>query len=219
MPDRPILFSAPMIRALLDGRKTQTRRVIHPHEPAPLVSAGDKPASNVVFTKIPARHGGFMQGPSFKLPYAPGDRLWVRECAGWLSGHGWQYRADAKDLEEYYETGCMGRWRPSIHMPRRASRITLTVTDARVQRLQDISEADAIAEGCRPFFDHDNQAEHVGPNGTVHQMAPLRGPQDDFHRLWDSLNAARAPSDSNPWVVVLTFTVQRGNIDQEHPHA
>jgi hypothetical protein len=89
---------------------------------------------------------------------------------------------------------------PSIHMPRWASRITLTVTDVRVQRLQDISRGDAMDEGC-PL-----------PN-----MADGPDPRDWFADLWDSLNAKRAPWDSNPWVAAYTFTVEQRNIDQQEP--
>lgn len=195
MIDRPILFSGPMVRALLNGRKTQTRRVLR------------------------------TTGGTFKSPnYRRGDRLWVRET--WAVGNIYDGMAP-RDINPGGKPGWCGirfaatqdrigiKDRPSIFMPRWASRLTLTVTNVRVQRLQDISEDDAIAEGCRPYFDHDNPSEHAGPNGTVHLMAPLRGPVDDFHRLWDSLNADRAPWASNPWVCAVSFTVHPFNIDQE----
>ena len=209
MTDRPILFSGPMVRALLDGRKTQTRRVI---------------------TKKAAHNALAIFGADFLLlpgnvdliGYARGDRLWVREkhaicqdCGNYdpcedANSAGINDRRCCRSCDEMLPK----RLRPSIFMPRWASRLTLTVTEVRVQRLQDISEDDAIAEGCRPYFDHDNPSELAGPNGTVHQMAPLRGPLDDFHRLWDSLNADRAPWDSNPWVCAVSFTLHQGNIDQ-----
>lgn len=222
MTDRPILFSGPMIRALLGRRKTQTRRVLKP-QPEPRDFRNTSPEAAKWFHD-PVRGGmwiadGVAVGP-FKSP-APGDRLWVREA--WtnladdplsdlaMSGRtGIAYYADDAD-----ECCIPPRWRPSIHMPRRASRLTLIVTDVRVQRLQEISELDAVAEGCRPFFDHGNPREYVGPNGTVHQMAPLLGPLDDFRRLWNSLNAERGYGwEVNPWVCALTFTVHRTNIDE-----
>lgn len=224
MTDRPILFSGPMICALLEGRKTQTRRVLQ--VPAPFDTSDD------ISVEIAT---GFIE-PQFRR----GDQLWVKE--------GWNAFAFSEDGEEAWPTKTIPtademaeirkaayrvdvqavyreshrarqwfadqKWRPSIHMPRWASRLTLTVTDVRVQRLQDISEADAIAEGCRPYFDHDNPSEYAGPNGTVHQMAPLRGPLDDFHRLWESLNARRAPWASNPWVCAVSFAVHKCNIDR-----
>jgi hypothetical protein len=261
LADRPILFSGPMIRALLDGRKTQTRRVVKdvpdtpapdchplhtPKHPAPYLDAycGERKTTanprgmgrNWHWWQVDDRPGHV----AFRLPYAPGDRLWVKER--------WNAFAFSEDGEEAWPTKTIPtgeemaeirdeacrvdvravyresdrarqwfghqKWRPSIHMPRWASRLTLTVTEVRVQRLQEISEDDAIAEGCRPFFDHDNPTERAAPNGTVRKMAPLRGPADDFHRLWDSLNADRAPWDSNPWVVAVSFTVHKGNIDQ-----
>jgi hypothetical protein len=226
MTDHPILFSGPMVRALLDGRKTQTRRVI---------------------TKQAALDAVAVFGPEFLtlpgnrdlLPIRAviGDRLWVRET--WQA-HSWatdcvtiRYRAEEKtkgftaqieqipypdgDKNAFKFVACKGpnHWRPGIHMFRWASRLTLTVTDVRVQRLQQISEKDAIAEGCSPFFDEDNPEIMKGPNGTEHRMAPLKGPRDAFRNLWDSLNADRGFGwADNPWVAAFTFTVHPQNIDQ-----
>jgi len=170
---RPILFSSPMVRAILDGSKTQTRRSF---------------AGTLGVTPCP--YG------------VPGDRLWVRET--FVQGHPsdagevrydlplrYWYRADG-DLDMWAgEDGHAGDvpWRPSIHMPRAASRITLEITDVRVERLQAISEEDALAEGV-PFVQND----------------PFeRTARREFQDLWDSLNAKRAPWASNPWVWCLTF--------------
>jgi len=171
--DRPIIFSAPMIRALLDGRKTQTRRVLKPH------------------------------GDTFSAPsYRRGDRLYVREAAH-IDGTSVNYRADHPG-----DSAGLG-WRPSIHMPRWASRLTLTVTDVRVQQLQEISADDAVAEGCHfkrwitgeyPFFDQGVEADN-------RQLVRM------YRDLWNSLHGTGA-WDANPWVVAISFTVQRGNIDQ-----
>jgi len=99
MADRPIIFSGPMVQALLAGRKSQTRRVLKP-QPVPCLSWSDPPAGTYPSDKGWSR-----------IPYAPGDRLWVREAACWVSGWGWRYRADNDDLTEKREAGEGGRWR------------------------------------------------------------------------------------------------------------
>ena len=194
MTDRPILFSTPMIRALLDGRKTQTRRIINPQPTASgSVYVGDQ---QITMAEWQARHEG-------RLKINVGDRLWVREA--WNSVIGYEnlpprdipantpvhYKADGEP-----EYGWVwGRYRHSQFMPRWASRITLTVTDVRVERLQDISRGDAMAEGC-PF-----------PN-----MAKGDNPSDWYAALWDTINGPGA-WEANPWVVAYTFTVEHRNID------
>lgn len=224
MTDRPILFSAPMVRALLDGRKTQTRRVLKPSRGAQadwLTMDVLHQAPSCYLAEVDGRLGVQMQHPRagqcidgididpmspltwVRLPYAPGDRLWVREA--WAKVGDEQddihacpdmripayYRADMVDPERQ-------RWRPSIHMPRWASRLTLTVTDVRVQRLQDITLGDICAEGLAR---------------SIYDFRPVQRGFDAWQALWDSLNAARAPWAANPWVCALTFTVQRGKID------
>lgn len=198
MADLPIIFSGPMVRALLDERKTQTRRS-HPPEPrfAPdgctQPDLGGRPCWWDYWASDRA------ETHRFKLPYAVGDRLYVREAVTWVSAWGWRYRADNDDLTEKRATGEVYKLTPSIHMPRAASRLTLTVTDVRVQRLQDISEADAVAEGCRGYISPD------GEDGV--------SPQEEYRALWNSLNGPGA-WEANPWVAAYTFTVARGNIDQ-----
>ena len=163
--ERPILFSAPMVRAILEGRKTQTRRVVKPqphHGPVgEMVCLGGADW---------AMDDGDLSG-QFRCPYGvPGDRLWVREA--WApnegSAGGYIYRADVgegssgfyqADLKIGEWTHIAPRWRSSIHMPRWASRITLRITDVRVERLQDISEADAIAEGLYKSFPDEDDRE------------------------------------------------------------
>lgn len=172
MTERPIIFSGDMVRAILDGRKTQTRRVMKP-QPSPAdVFVGDH---------------GLGMGPQFRCSYGQsGDRLWVREtwaceCCGrtleYRAVHGrcegLSYRADGG-------TGGSSGWRSPIHMPRWASRLTLDITEVRVQRVQEISEEDAVAEGVDIWA--------------------------DFRPLWDSINAKRGFGwDVNPWVWALTF--------------
>jgi hypothetical protein len=191
MTDRPIIFSAPMIRALLAGRKTQTRRILkpQPYSSESVVSVDPDQCCWMSCEPSPITGGVRQMDPWRPLPYTPGDRLYVREAAH-IDGTFVNYRADHSGDP----TG-LG-WRPSIHMPRWASRLTLIVTDVRVQRLNDIIRGDAMAEGC-PFA---NMAD--GPD-----------PRDWYADLWNSLHGAGA-WDANPWVVAISFTVQRGNIDQ-----
>lgn len=187
MSDKPILFSAPMIRALLDGRKTQTRRALKP--PYGTLEFQPDGTWKPICTK-----------------FFPGDRLWVREqCATWEGrANDVVYRATEPDqgwadLVHDQKHGAPWKRRTSIHMPRWASRLTLIVTDVRVQRLQDISDADALAEGCRGY---------VSPCGDYGET-----PREEFHGLWNSIHGPDA-WDANPWVVALTFDVHRSNIDQ-----
>lgn len=216
MADLPIIFSAPMVRALLDGRKTQTRR---------LVEVNWKDGANQNFTgwrpeRVGQRHlqliGGIGVGANIKTSYATGDRLYVREAfaTGYdIDDNGellmgekrtW-YRATDAGLTWYdpdtESTLDNPPWKPSIHMPRWASRITLTVTDVRVQRLQDISESDAQAEGA-PAIGADEAPDE---DERSHRWG--------FVNLWNSLHGPGA-WEANPWVAAYTFTVARGNIDQ-----
>lgn len=201
MKDHPILFSAPMIRAILDGRKTQTRRVLDAwcDEPPAFVEDG-------VVTAFDENY----QPYRWPKTSAIGDRLWVREAwaplsalthndpgAQALADRGF-YRADNGTVD-----GEISRWRPSIHMPRWASRITQIVTDVRVQRLQDISEEDAIAEGCVP------EDSSLNPN----DIGPAR---QIFRTLWDHINGQKkqASWEGNPWVAAYTFTPIFQNIDK-----
>ena len=202
--ERPILFSAPMVRAILAGTKTQTRRVVKP-QPRRVdcgVPFGDAPAW------ARAEPGSMVM----RCPYGqPGDRLWARETWARDDEDGvLMYRADVgRDMNaNAWEQGRLEgapryRWRPSIHMPRWASRITLEITGVRVERLQDISEGDAIAEGVNRFHgmlkDEDAAAfNRIGPvefNGF---------PIIRYGVLWESINGP-ASWDANPWVWVVEF--------------
>jgi hypothetical protein len=255
-----MLFSSPMVNALLDGRKTQTRRIMSPN--------------NSIFGSAPKeywRHGDFASAwPDNRYIHVPahmqecedrsvvgvncdrcvemgwdstahrlypvwevGDRLWVRES--------WQYAperycrcpqgAEPQPCDDWIEgTGCASnrssvlykagnetapRWRPSIHMPRWASRLTLTITDVRVQRLQDISEVDAIAEGTGlyvPGHGFVSDEELRADPGYSNYLAPRMG----YEAIWSEINGAGS-WDPNPWVVALTFTVDKRNIDEVQP--
>lgn len=185
MADRPIIFSGPMVRALFDG-KTQTRRLISTKGQANLFN-GEWADS---FVLDPGNAGWRAE----HVRYAPGDRLYVREAIDKVS-----IRAAVFYRAEYDAkfTGCSDGlgWRPSIHMPRWASRLTLIVTDVRVQRLQDISEVDAIREGVTLIEE------------------TCEDPREAFRDLWDSLYGPGA-WHVNPWVVAISFDVHRGNIDE-----
>jgi hypothetical protein len=199
MTDRPIIFSALMVRALLDGRKTQTRRVL-----------GKTRGRVNIFNAEIAWADSYVMDPGNAewraryTPYAPGDRLYVREAIDKASDRdGVFYRADYE--AQHGDATGLG-WRPSIHMPRWASRLTLTVTEVRVQRLQEISAGDSIAEGveCETCTAMGQSACHG--RGCFASI-------DAYRTLWNSLHGPDA-WDANPWVVALTFNVKRGNIDQ-----
>lgn len=228
MTDRPILFSAPMIRALIDGRKTKTRRAMPNQEwlqqaYAPIVSgsriynyAGEEELSRARFSR--------------------GDRLWVREAWNAFSfsqdgDEAWPTKviptaeemrkiieaAYRVDIQAVYRESDRARewfsdkpWRPGIHMPRWASRLTLIVTDVRVERLQEISEEDAIAEGCAWSDCHEGYTPcpEPGDGRFYHGRWAARS----FQFLWESINGDDA-WEANPWIAAYTFTVHRANID------
>ena len=203
MSDRPILFSGPMVQALLreieepGAGKTMTRRVLKPQPPEGFRLQGIyAPGLTAVF-----ENGNVNDDITIRLP-SRGDRLWVRETFRQAYpktsySDGIVYRADAPKSLGMDEYSDRHKWRPSIFMTRRASRLTLTVTDVKVGRLRDISRGDAMSEGC-PF-----------PN-----MANGDNPRDWFAELWDSLNAKRGFGwDVNPWVTAATFKPHLRNID------
>lgn len=215
MRERPILFSDAMVRAILAGTKTQTRRVVGLPSLQPSTTPGydwtwrgQAPIRSVAQQ---ARHpNGCWQDVStaflLKLcPYGqPGDRLWVREAWSYYGGDEYLYQRDpmavgfraSDDLGGRPIPG--GRWRPSIHMPRWASRLTLEVTSVRVERLLSISEEDARAEGVQP-----HEYAYCAEDARYRMS---------FARLWDSINGERAGCawKANPWVWVVGFEVRRG---------
>ena len=208
MSDRPILFSAPMVRAILreieqpGTGKTQTRRII--------------PAGNV-YDDISSEGAEdfelrgwtvFEHGQALcaaKPKYVIGDRLWVRERTERANGEAVGYPVDGTWLPN-----TPWEWQraslPSIYMPRRLSRLTLHVTDVRVERLQDISEEDAIAEGVE--YDSDGWRDYLMPTTQCCASA-----KDSYRTLWDSINGEKHPWTSNPWIVAVTFRPILGNID------
>jgi len=203
MTDRPIIFSAPMVRALLDGRKTMTRRKVGPPWALPTQGVAE----------------------CWIAQTFPGDRLWVREAwamAGDAAGLAVREltSADGVSMNRFYRGLLRHRagsdaydestqaWRPSIHMPRWASRLTLTVTAVKIERLQDISEADAEAEGvaCPQF--RAAFAQKIGPE-SYHIPVSWRG---GFANLWSGIYGPGS-WEANPEVVAIGFTVDRRNID------
>lgn len=196
MKERPILFNAPMVRAILEGRKTQTRRIIKRPEQWQIEHDG---------------HGCFCEDINGDwhpvtdfCPYGKvGDRLWVRETHYLVHQHGnpnlgiieIDYKADL-DLTQRM---CPQKWRPSIHMPRWASRITLDITDIRVERLNEISDTDALAEGIELF--PTNQYKDYG---CKFEGVGFSDPRLSFSSLWQSINGYDSWT-RNPWVWVIEF--------------
>lgn len=203
MTDRPILFSAPMVRALLDGRKTKTRRMIK--------ARGDCCLFDGSWSDSYVLDHGNAEWRARSIRFAVGDRLWVKET--WRAHRAYdQYRPGLIGTESriWYEAdgrdNCdqHGKGRPSIFMPRWASRLTLAVTDVRVERLHKISEADAQAEGVDRLVMDDSGAFYAGfPEGTY---------RCGFAGIWTHINGAEA-WEANPWVVAVSFDVIKENID------
>ena len=206
MKEKPILFSGPMIRAILANTKTQMRRIFKPDR-----MTWD---ANGRYTTYAMRGGELsITGsgpfkPSSWLHYCPygqpgGDRLYVRET--WAAPHAYDHlppRLIPQDARIHYAAtedrgGLL--WRPSIHMPRHASRITLEVTGVRVERLQDIDLADALAEGIS-----DTGALILDSAGNEQG-----GPIAEYAVLWDQINGDGS-WESNPWVWVVEFKVIQG---------
>lgn len=273
MKERPILFSAPMVRAILEGRKTQTRRVVKLPEAPDSVEWGNPTIiESGEEAPGPERFGAWGEDWNVRCPYGgPGDRLWVRETWGYR-GCGWtnqrpaehsyriEYQADAarKDftfmgatfaeaeppgIPQQPETATLTRdatveeqmayhealnrywraWRPSIHMPRWASRITLEVTGVRVERLQDISEEDARAEGLKGITKDGKLVKYGIPDrdglpGTDNDGWEWQDwsvdPREAYRRLWNTIHAdrdkrwfTRGESEDvrSPWVWVIEF--------------
>jgi hypothetical protein len=187
MKEHPILFSGPMVQAIIEGRKTMTRRVVK------------YPTKDGEYGWHPTLGGmQYLPGGSTRpfCPYGqPGDRLWVRETFANINKPGikpeYIYRADPVEIDEYENDG--GKWKPSIHMPRQASRLTLEIVSVRVERLQDISEEYAKSEGVT----------RLRLSETLNIPRSWVGAFADF---WDSINSKRGYSwGSNPWVWVIEF--------------
>lgn len=226
MKAKPILFSGSMVRALLAGTKTQTRRIVAgyeirgPHNPYPTFdwykNSRWVAAHRGHFTKFTSTNASLL------CPYGkPGDYLWVRETWGKVASpppgridrcvrgpDGW-----GATWRECWQGNPSGyKWRPSIHMPRWASRLTLCIADVRVERLQEISEEDAIAEGieraddffgCPCWKCYGADADAVAPDDPI----------GSYESLWESIHGTNSWQE-NPWVWVIKFTVIKQNIDE-----
>lgn len=213
MKERPILFSAPMVIAILGGAKTQTRRVVK-HQP---IQCTELPFILFPQSKNEAIEQTGYIWPNAKdqilalCPYGqPGDRLWVREAwsthacfdsvsPATLTTRSIHYLADGK-----VETG---KGRPSIHMPRWASRISLEITGVRVERLNRISESDAMAEGVEAVRVSETDFRYVDylRDGKIHEKEATTGTAiKSYASLWESINGPGS-WEANPWVWVVEF--------------
>ena len=213
--ERPIIFSGEMVRAILDGRKTQTRRVIRPRHFSTARGCysgyrwwvGQHPVDGWWAVDIPSgpsaaltRHVAEHKEGGFRCPYGvPGDTLWIRETHHQHKDGSVTYRADMDSEGLFWSLrndGCqheyiVDKWTPSIHMPRWASRIIRPVKDVRVEWVQDISEEDARDEGV--------EFAPAGPGNCTNYVI-------GFADLWDSINAKRGYGwDVNPWVWRVEF--------------
>ena len=177
MKEIGMLFSGPMVRAILDGRKTQTRRIINPQPRVVLAQYGDGSIeTNQIFRRGNQR---------LRCQVHPGDRIYVRETWGILEDkhHHYCYFVDPQGRSRQQLVG--NRWRPSIHMPKAAARIWLEVTDVRPERLLDISSHDANCEGFTEAGTH---------------------PRAEFLAAWDQLYGSGA-AEADPWGWVIEFRV------------
>lgn len=191
---KPMLFSTDMVRAILEDRKTVTRRVVKPQpdgRPVPM-------------TKDSCWPGYFaIQGTEkvVRLPYQPGDILWVRETWAEMP-YGFVYRVDGEEPDGW---DCDDRWRPSIHMPRGAARIFLRVTGVRVERLQEITEDGAKAEGAEKSYPYTDPET----GKTVFVLDEKGTYRSGFSRIWDRTikpkDRLSCCWESTPWVWVIEF--------------
>lgn len=206
MRERPILFNGDMVRAILEGRKTVTRRLVDPQPPVGhqwhgwiVESSNRKDEGKASW----AACEGSLAHDAHRVhcPFGrPGDRLWVRETfVGGQNGTAIRYRATEPDWPA--GQGTHWPWRPSIHMPRWASRILLEVTAVRVERLQDITEEQAQAEGADPIHLDGLTASDITAL-DLEWADPATPYRNGFRRLWESLGG---DWDANPWVWVIEF--------------
>lgn len=213
--ERPILFNSEMVLAILNGKKTQTRRLINPQPIEDKVwSGGFKIATKkiTISTKTFNRFGGARDDDPTPCPFGKvGDRLWVRETFAIVPRTAY---AQSENCQQIIKPNCNHdtaifragwerstggiRWKPSIHMPRWASRITLEITAVRVERLNDISQNDAIAEGC--------ELPNLPPEVSGVSADFIADQRTSFAILWNRINGAGAGCWSkNPWVWVVEF--------------
>lgn len=220
MKSRPVLFSAPMVRALLEARKTQTRRIIKPQPDYRLSHIGFECGSDRAIFAAVHRHAGPVTETSeerlVKCPYGkPGDLLWVRESGKidqdskrifiYSATPGVCHVKDLADNDDYHTAAHAYKSTPSIHMPRWASRLTLQLIDVRVERLQNITEEDAKAEGVW-------RCPVTGFFGSYQDSPAQDTAVLSYRDLWESINGSVSWVE-NPWAWVLEFKVHRCNVD------
>ena len=202
--ERPIIFSDAMVRALLDGRKTQTRRVVK--SATGYFNVNSTMDGQVCGLEVIDENEGYVK--QLLCPYGqPGDQLWVRETLFWSTcDDDWCYQADNCQLwtarqDDAYTANILKHEKkaiPSIHMPREASRLLLEITAVRCERLQDINEEDAVAEGVNLVEDDIFYEDYRDKNRMV------AGAQMSYMTLWESINGPGS-WELNPWVWVVTF--------------
>lgn len=257
MIDHPTLFSAPMVRALIEGRKTQTRRILTPHNTlfngrpwSKLAKAQEWDWENAFVDPGPSPAGN--PGPYLKLPWLsgdadpfegtthriypkvqPDDRIWVKETwrahawhadcveiayaaqrglVGWSEQHTQiKYPSGNRNAFKYYAPKGPDFWRPSIFLPRWASRLTLPVKAVKIERLQDISEEDALAEGAYRGKASGRVADCYATMAIAGEW--FASARAWYRDLWGKINGAYS-WDRNPWVIAYTFEVLRKNVDE-----
>lgn len=192
---KPILFNTEMVRAILEGRKTVTRRVVKDMD---IINGWDCEADGTPIAYIDQATGDSYP-PTMPCPHHPGDILWVRETWAKSMAGTFMYRADDKAI-------MVERWHPSIHMPKEAARLFLRVTDVRVERLQDITAEGALDEGANVEFP-EPKPPYISLAYTEMRLKPAA--RQSFANLW---NSTIKPADrticgweANPWVWVIEF--------------
>lgn len=224
MRELPIPFSTPMVRAILDGNKIMTRRIVKPQPPDEAKTlCGPKTYEPIAIDKdgemYPGSpiYGAYDENGEWgiKCPYQPGDHLYVREtwrCVKYdnMDGdlnYGVEFKDGTRkyfkfdDSERYHQFGKYALkkgWQPSIYLPKEAARIWLEITNVRVERLQEITEEDARAEGCKVY-----EGGYVFPGTSYDKIGLCHGsPEMAFQVMWGELYPN---SDTNPWVWVISF--------------
>lgn len=180
MKEHPIIFSTPMVKAILEGRKTQTRRIV----------------------KTLHEHKYYID----KSPYGqPGDLLWIRERFETETDGKVKFYAGNIEVENNKSYERLTKWKPSIHMPKAAARIWLKITSVKVERLQDISDEDAIAEGVE-FYNDRGIIVYRSYKAHPPYYWSIATAHKSFETLWQSINGNES-WDANPWVWVISFEV------------
>jgi len=234
MKEHPILFNGSMVKAILEGRKTQTRRIMR-RQPDEVErfhrgeTTTDTDASHAILRCYNNPKGfkkcasGWLAGAAYKTPFREfvvGDRLWVRETFMDLSGTGVEHRDSEDKLQKYaYAADCPKgshgdesrkdfglKWKPSIHMPRSASRILLEITKIRVERLNSISRIDAAKEGLHQL---PATGRYVINKGDQYFGLASSNPVEVFSWLWEDISGSGS-WEKNPWVWVVEFKVIQG---------